>query len=92
MHQHPADPTKKSCPLATSRLNTGWVDPVSTETTRATPPSVRTESPGFRSRAMTQPFRAFQSRWMAVVTTVSPPSATRSVSEGGLWWTATTGW
>ena len=56
------------------------------------PSSVRSGSPAFRSRAITQPLPAFQNRWNGLLTIVSPPSAIRNVLLGGLWWTTRTGW
>src|SRR5262249_16282137 len=89
----PSLPTKKLWPSATSRLKTGWTLSDSTAVTVAVPPSVRTVSPGFSSRAMTHPRPATQNRWMPVTTTGSPPPPrrTRRVALGGLWKDVRTG-
>ena len=62
-------PTKKSASVAISRLKTGttwpFLDPWPLS---AIPLKVRSESPTARSRAITQPWPAFQNRWNALLT------------------------
>ena len=91
VHQRPDRPAKKLWLSPTSKLKTGWTRSAETADTRATPPSVRTASPGFRSRAITQPRPAFQKRWIPVATIGSPPRSIRKVGAGLLWKTASTG-
>ena len=80
------EPTKNEWFRATSRLNTGCTTSGLISRTSARPVAVRTNSPGFRSRAMAQPRPGRQKRWTGVQTTVSSFTRIRTVSAGGLWW------
>ena len=54
-----------------------------TETTRAVPPRRRIASPGLRSRAIIQPWPAFQKRWIGVATIPRRPGRCAAWASAG---------